>query len=91
MAWGENRESIIMLSSSLTAVRDDGRISSSGPRSGGPASRRSLTAQWERLAENAQPGPIPFSVTEFDGALFGFWPPLGWIGNGTVHVLTTAP
>jgi len=48
-------------------------------------------APWERLAENAQPGPIPFSVTEFDGALFGFWPPLGWIGDGTVHVLTTAP
>src|SRR5665647_2614185 len=33
-----------MLSSSLTAVRDDGRMSSPGPRSGGPTSRRSFTS-----------------------------------------------
>jgi len=39
-----NLESIIM-SSSLIAVRDDGRMSSSpGPRSGGPTSRRSFTS-----------------------------------------------
>jgi len=33
-----------MSSSSLTAVRDDGRMSSPGPRSGGPTSRRSFTS-----------------------------------------------
>jgi len=33
-----------MSSSSLIAVRDDGRMSSPGPRSGGPTSRRSFTA-----------------------------------------------
>jgi transposase-like protein len=43
LAWGENQESISM-SSSLTAVRDDGRMSSPGPRSGGPTSRRSFTS-----------------------------------------------
>ena len=32
------------MSSSLTAVRDDGRVSSSGPRAGGRGSRRSFTA-----------------------------------------------
>ena len=32
------------MSSSLTAVRDDGRMSSPGPRSGGPTSRRSFTS-----------------------------------------------
>jgi len=38
-----NLESIIM-SSSLIAVRDDGRMPSPGPRSGGPTSRRSFTS-----------------------------------------------
>ena len=33
------------MSSSLVAVRDDGRVTSSGPRAGGPGSRRSFTAQ----------------------------------------------
>src|SRR5665647_1511239 len=33
------------MSSSLTAVRDDGRVSSSGPRAGGPGSRRAFSAQ----------------------------------------------
>ena len=32
------------MSSSSTAVRDDGRVSSSGPRAGGPGSRRSFSA-----------------------------------------------
>jgi len=32
------------MSSSLTAVREDGRMSSPGPRSGGPTSRRSFTS-----------------------------------------------
>src|SRR5450756_2788475 len=32
------------MSSSLTAVRDDGRMSSPGPRSGGPTSRRSFSS-----------------------------------------------
>jgi transposase len=32
------------MSSSLTAVRDDGRMPSPGPRSGGPTSRRSFTS-----------------------------------------------
>ena len=32
------------MSSSLIAVRDDGRMSSPGPRSGGPTSRRSFTS-----------------------------------------------
>ncbi len=32
------------MSSSLTAVRDDGRVSSPGPRAGGPGSRRSFSA-----------------------------------------------
>jgi transposase-like protein len=38
-----NQEFIIM-SSSLIAVRDDGRMSSPGPRSGGPTSRRSFSS-----------------------------------------------
>lgn len=40
------------MSSSLTAVRDDGRVTSPGPRAGGPGSRRSFTAQqkFEHLA-----------------------------------------
>src|ERR1035437_5760523 len=33
------------MSSSLTAVRDDGRVSSSGPRAGGPGSRRAFSSQ----------------------------------------------
>jgi len=33
------------MSSSLTAVRDDGRVSSSGPRAGGPGLRRAFSAQ----------------------------------------------
>src|SRR5665811_745418 len=53
-----------MLSSSLIAVRDDGRMSSSGPRSGGPTSRRSFTstqkldhlAAYEVAAQNGQGG-----------------------------------
>lgn len=32
------------MSSSLTAVRDDGRVTSSGPRAGGPGSRRSFSS-----------------------------------------------
>jgi transposase len=32
------------MSSSLIAVRDDGRVTSSGPRSGGPGSRRSFSS-----------------------------------------------
>ena len=42
-AWGVNLDFIIM-SSSLIAVRDDGRMPSPGPRSGGPTSRRSFTS-----------------------------------------------
>ena len=53
-----------MLSSSLTAVRDDGRMSSPGPRSGGPTSRRSFTcaqkldhlAAYEAAVGNGQGG-----------------------------------
>jgi len=53
-----------MLSSSLTAVRDDGRMSSPGPRSGGPTSRRSFTsaqklehlAAYEAAVANGQGG-----------------------------------
>ena len=52
------------MSSSLIAVRDDGRMSSPGPRSGGPASRRSFTsaqklehlAAYEAAAQNGQGG-----------------------------------
>jgi len=52
------------MSSSLTAVRDDGRMSSPGPRSGGPTSRRSFTAAqkldhlaaYEAAAANGQGG-----------------------------------
>jgi transposase len=33
-----------MMSLSLSAVRDDGRMSSPGPRAGGPTSRRSFTS-----------------------------------------------
>jgi transposase len=58
-----NQESIIM-SSSLIAVRDDGRMPSPGPRSGGPTSRRSFTsaqkldhlAAYEAAAQNGQGG-----------------------------------
>ena len=50
--------------SSLIAVRDDGRVSSPGPRSGGPTSRRSFTsaqkldhlAAHEVALENGQGG-----------------------------------
>jgi len=53
-----------MLSSSLTAVRNDGRMPSPGPRSGGPTSRRSFTsaqkldhlAAYEAAVENGQGG-----------------------------------
>ena len=40
------------MSSSLIAVRDDGRVTSSGPRSGGPGSRRSFSSaqKFEHLA-----------------------------------------
>jgi transposase-like protein len=63
LAWGVNQESIIM-SSSLIAVRDDGRMPSPGPRSGGPTSRRSFTsaqkldhlAAYEAAAQNGQGG-----------------------------------
>ena len=52
------------MSSSLIAVRDDGRMSSPGPRSGGPTSRRSFSsaqklehlAAYEVAAENGQGG-----------------------------------
>ena len=52
------------MSSSLIAVRDDGRMSSPGPRSGGPTSRRSFTsaqkiehlAAYEAALENGQGG-----------------------------------
>ena len=52
------------MSSSLIAVRDDGRMSSPGPRSGGPTSRRSFTsaqkldhlAAYEAAVENGQGG-----------------------------------
>ena len=52
------------MSSSLTAVRDDGRMSSPGPRSGGPTSRRSFTsaqkldhlAAYEAAVANGQGG-----------------------------------
>ena len=52
------------MSSSLTAVRDDGRMPSPGPRSGGPTSRRSFTraqkldhlAAYEVAAQNGQGG-----------------------------------
>jgi transposase len=58
-----NLESIIM-SSSLIAVRDDGRMTSPGPRSGGPTSRRSFSsaqkldhlAAYEAAAQNGQGG-----------------------------------
>ena len=52
------------MSSSLIAVRDDSRMSSSGPRSGGPTSRRSFTsaqkldhlAAYEAAGQNGQGG-----------------------------------
>ena len=52
------------MSSSLTAVREDGRMSSPGPRSGGPTSRRSFTstqkldhlAAYEAAAQNGRGG-----------------------------------
>jgi len=52
------------MSSSLIAVRDDGRMSSPGPRSGGPTSRRSFSsahkleylAAYEVAVENGQGG-----------------------------------
>ena len=52
------------MSSSLIAVRDDGRMSSPGPRSGGPTSRRSFTsaqkldhlAAYEVAAQSGQGG-----------------------------------
>ena len=52
------------MSSSLTAVRDDGRVSSSGPRAGGPGSRRAFSAQqklehlaaYEQALEQGQGG-----------------------------------
>jgi len=52
------------MSSSLIAVRDDGRMSSPGPRSGGPTSRRSFTsaqkldhlAAYEAAVANGQGG-----------------------------------
>ena len=52
------------MSSSLTAVRDDGRMSSPGPRSGGPTSRRSFTsaqklehlAAYEAASQDGQGG-----------------------------------
>jgi len=52
------------MSSSLIAVRDDGRMPSPGPRSGGPTSRRSFTstqklehlAAYEAAAQNGQGG-----------------------------------
>lgn len=52
------------MSSSLIAVRDDGRMPSPGPRSGGPTSRRSFTAAqkldhlaaYEVAGENGQGG-----------------------------------
>ena len=52
------------MSSSLIAVRDDGRMSSPGPRSGGPTSRRSFTsaqkldhlAAYEAAVTNGQGG-----------------------------------
>lgn len=52
------------MSSSLTAVRDDGRMTSPGPRSGGPTSRRSFTsaqkldhlAAYEAAVANGQGG-----------------------------------
>ena len=52
------------MSSSLIAVRDDGRMPSPGPRSGGPTSRRSFTraqkldhlAAYEVAVENGQGG-----------------------------------
>jgi transposase len=54
----------ISMSSSLIAVRDDGRMPSPGPRSGGPTSRRSFTAAqkvdhlaaYEVALENGQGG-----------------------------------
>jgi len=52
------------MSSSLTAVRDDGRMPSPGPRSGGPTSRRSFSsaqkldhlAAYEAAVANGQGG-----------------------------------
>ena len=52
------------MSSSLIAVRDDGRMSSPGPRSGGPTSRRSFSsaqkldhlAAYEAAGQNGQGG-----------------------------------
>ena len=52
------------MSSSFVAVRDDGRMSSPGPRSGGPTSRRSFTstqkldhlAAYEAAVANGQGG-----------------------------------
>ena len=52
------------MSSSLIAVRDDGLMSSPGPRSGGPTSRRSFTSAqklehlvaYEVALENGQGG-----------------------------------
>jgi len=52
------------MSSSLIAVRDDGRMPSPGPRSGGPTSRRSFTsaqklehlAAYEAAVQNGQGG-----------------------------------
>ena len=52
------------MSSSLIAVRDDGSMPSTGPRSGGPTSRRSFTsaqkldhlAAHEAAVENGQGG-----------------------------------
>jgi transposase-like protein len=63
LAWGENQE-FVNMSSSLTAVRDDGRMPSPGPRSGGPTSRRSFTsaqklehlAAYEVAVQNGQGG-----------------------------------
>jgi len=71
------------MSSSLIAVRDDGRMSSPGPRSGGPAYRRSFTstqklehlAAYEAAAQNGQGGAPPgcrtvqFSSVPGDGSI----------------------
>ena len=68
-----------MLSSSLIAVRDDGRMSSPGPRSGGPTSRRSFTstqkldhlAAYEAAVANGQ---WTHNITALDGeATTLFW------------------
>ena len=79
------------MSSSLIAVRDDGRMSSPGPRSGGPTSRRSFTsahklehlAAYEVALENGAAASYRVdSAREIDE---------GWLdGVGTVGVTSGA-